>query len=171
MSAGLQVRWAQRKDKLFITADVIDAKDITVDIVDKTIQIKGEGITKIGGARSTFDKTLNLWSEIDPAQSTWKSAGNYLQVCAVKPKSGPHWDRLLQEPSRATKNWLTCDWNLWKDEYEEEEGNMNNGRGGGAGSGAAASPDLKPIVDEDGGSDIDTLPVELQDLELKKSIA
>lgn len=163
-----QVKWAQRKDKLFITVDVVDPKGISVEFGPKSIAVSGEGITKVGAPAGPFSVTLNLLNDIDPSTSTHKAAGNYLQICAVKAASGPHWERLVTEPTRATKNWLSCDWNLWKDEDEEDErekidfggygdlSNMLNVGGGGSGAGLPDSDD----------EDIDTPPADLKDLKL-----
>lgn len=166
-----QVKWAQRRDKLFITVDVVDPRDVQVEFSAKGVTIRGEGVTKVGTARGPFSAALNLNGEIEPAKCTYKTGGSYVQICAVKSATGPHWERLLMEPTRATKAWLTCDWNLWKDEDEEDArekidfggyGDLSNMVNAGSGANRSANVDS----DDDDDDDIDTPPVNLKDLKL-----
>ena len=127
VSERIMFKWAQRKDRLFITADVIAPFDIKVDFGDDTVTIAGK--KKHGTpAAEDFSVKLSLFKPIDGPKSSFKVSGNSIQVLCMKKEAGKFWERLVQEPIRATKNWLSCDWQLWKDEDEEDpKENVNFG--------------------------------------------
>eukprot|EP00658_Telonema_sp_P-2_P071955 TRINITY_DN6114_c0_g2_i3.p2 TRINITY_DN6114_c0_g2~~TRINITY_DN6114_c0_g2_i3.p2 ORF type:complete len:125 (+),score=50.24 TRINITY_DN6114_c0_g2_i3:159-533(+) len=52
-----------------------------------------------------------------------KVLGQTVQIVAIKKnKEEEYWMRLTKEPTKTTKNWLSADWGLWKDEEEEIKG-------------------------------------------------
>lgn len=123
-TSNAPVKWAQRKDKLFITVEVKDATKVNVDFQEKTITVTGTGINKVSQTdASDFKTVLNLAGEIDPTKSTFHTTGFSIQVCAIKKEvSDEHWPKLTVEAAKTLKNWLSVDWALWKDEDEEKEG-------------------------------------------------
>jgi prostaglandin-E synthase len=114
--SNVPVKWAQRKDKLFVTLDAISATGVSVEFADSSITVSGTN----GATKAPFLTKLSLFKPIDPAGSSYKVLGPCIQVAAKKAESAPHWDKLVVEPTKQTKNWLSCDWSLWKDEEDEK---------------------------------------------------
>lgn len=122
----VNVKWAERSDKLFITVELSNAKDVKVDFEAQKVTVSGTGQTATSEAHSV-SATLNLLKTIVPEQGSYKVFGQYVQVLCIKADKG-YWNKLVTEPSNKTKNWLSADWNLWKDEDEEKEDeNVNFG--------------------------------------------
>jgi len=140
-SSNAMVKWAQRKDKLFITLEVTDATEVDVKFTETTIEVTGNGKHKVGATAATpFTTKLILSHEIDPAQSGHKVGGHAIQVLATKKDAtAPFWEKLTQESPKALKQWLSADWALWVDEDEKDEkglgayGDMGNFDMGGMG--------------------------------------
>ena len=137
-------KWAERKDKLFITVDASNATDVKVDFEPSRISVSGSGITARSSEAHAFKVEFNLNGEVVPEKSTFKVLGQSIQVCAVKKSSG-YWNKLVVEPAKVTKGWLSADWNLWKDEDDEAKpenvdfggyGDMANMMNFGGGAGA-----------------------------------
>ena len=115
-TSTVPVKWAQRKDKLFVTVDVVSATNVAVNFGENTITVSG---TPAAAGSLPFSSHLVLSHAIDPSGSTYKVLGPCIQIAAKKATSGPHWDKLLD--AKKVK-WLSCDWALWKDE-EDDKGN------------------------------------------------
>eukprot|EP00758_Cryptobia_borreli_P006112 Tbor_TRINITY_DN5083_c0_g4::TRINITY_DN5083_c0_g4_i1::g.14240::m.14240/K15730/PTGES3; cytosolic prostaglandin-E synthase len=122
MSTHAPVKWAERKDKLFITVETSNASNVNVKFTEESISVSGEGKTAKMLDGGLFNFTINLKHRIEPGKGSYKVLGQGIEICAIKAESGPYWERLTKEPSKTTKNWLSSDWNLWKDEDEEKEG-------------------------------------------------
>ncbi|CAJ1037097.1 putative CS domain containing protein [Leishmania shawi] len=116
----LPIKWAERKDRVFITVEAMTASDVHVTFQEKTVSISGNGVTAKGSEPHTLKGELHLLKEIVPEDSTFKVLGVSIQICAMKKDQG-YWNRLVEEPTKLTKSWLSADWNLWKDEDDEAE--------------------------------------------------
>ncbi|KAG8348268.1 CS domain [Trypanosoma vivax] len=158
-------KWAERKDKLYITLQVSSAQNVDIKFTDKKIIVTGQGITQRSCEPHKIDDEITLLKEIVPEKSTFKVLGVSIQVCAVKKDDG-YWNKLVDQPTSATKNWLSVDWNLWKDEDEADDvpagfgdyGNLSDMMNmGGMGM------DDEDSDDEDG--DLNDPPADLKDLE------
>lgn len=122
MSKHPSTRWAERKDKLFITIDVSNATDVAVGFTDKSVVVTGTGNTASSDGAQPFALTINFQKPVNPSGGSYKVLGQTIQLVAEKAESGPFWGRMTEEPTKATKQWLSADWNLWKDEDEVDEG-------------------------------------------------
>lgn len=82
------VVWAQRSDKLYVTIDVQDVKDQTVDLEDAKLTFKG----KAGSEGKDYALELNFLNEVDS-----KSADSKVSVTPrnifmiIKKKESEHW--------------------------------------------------------------------------------
>lgn len=112
------IKWAQRKDRLFITVDVVNVKNPVVDILDNKI-LKFQGTAD--GHNYAF--SIELFDEVDKAESKYSFDGRNVFLNLTKKSKGPYWPRLTKDSSKL--NWLKVDWNLYVDEDEEEESNRN----------------------------------------------
>eukprot|EP01006_Ploeotia_vitrea_P001489 TRINITY_DN104943_c0_g1_i1.p1 TRINITY_DN104943_c0_g1~~TRINITY_DN104943_c0_g1_i1.p1 ORF type:complete len:171 (+),score=43.14 TRINITY_DN104943_c0_g1_i1:54-566(+) len=121
-------KWAQRADAVFLTINIQDAKGIKIDFGDKTFGFTGTG--QIASGTFDFELKLNLNSEITPAESKYKVTQREIQVTMDKKEKGPFWERMTEEPSKTTKNFLSCDWDRWRDEDDDDYNAMPAGFGG-----------------------------------------
>ncbi|EAN76985.1 CS domain containing protein, putative [Trypanosoma equiperdum] len=165
----IPTKWAERNDKLYITLQVASAKDVNITFTDKTIKISGQGVTQRSSEPHELKDEITLLKEIVPEKSSFKVLGVSIQVCAAKKDEG-YWNKLVDQPTSSTKNWLSVDWNLWKDEDEADEvpagfgdygdlSNMMNMGGmdmGGMDMGA---------MDDDSDDEEEDAPADLKDLE------
>ncbi|CUG92648.1 Hypothetical protein, putative [Bodo saltans] len=127
-------KWAERKDKLFITVESSNATDVKVNFTDNSVSLTGSGITAKSSDVHPIQVNLALFKNIVPAQSSFKVTGPSIQILCIKADAG-YWEKLVNEPNAKTKSWLSVDWNLWKDEDEEKADEQVNFGGGGMGGG------------------------------------
>ena len=114
------VKWAERKDRLFITLEVVDSSGVKVEFTPGEITVTGTGKCKVGEPAVAFETKLLLSNPIKTApDSSFKVTGQHIQLLALKAEKGDYWGRLTKEAPKALKQWLGCDWALWVDEDEE----------------------------------------------------
>ncbi|CAG9582805.1 conserved hypothetical protein [Leishmania major strain Friedlin] len=153
----LPIKWAERKDRLFITVEASTPTDVQVNFQEKTVSISGNGITANGSQPHALKDELHLLNEIVPEQSTFKVLGMAIQICAIKKEQG-YWNRLVDEPTKATKSWLSADWNLWKDEDDEAEEMAAASNFGGYGDmGGMGGMDMASMMGGMGGMDMESM--------------
>eukprot|EP00007_Cunea_sp_BSH-02190019_P000848 CAMPEP_0174249122 /NCGR_PEP_ID=MMETSP0417-20130205/43420_1 /TAXON_ID=242541 /ORGANISM="Mayorella sp, Strain BSH-02190019" /LENGTH=156 /DNA_ID=CAMNT_0015328991 /DNA_START=28 /DNA_END=498 /DNA_ORIENTATION=+ len=128
MSAELlqpEVRWAQRKDILYVKIDVsgIEGKP--------SIQLKPEGFEfKATGEEGSYGVSVNFFDEIVPEESEYHVAPRYYEMILKKKNTdADYWPCLTKEKLKTW--WLKVDWSRWVDEDEEAE--KENLKLGGAG--------------------------------------
>ncbi|KAG5467587.1 hypothetical protein CUR178_01231 [Leishmania enriettii] len=150
----LPIKWAERKDRLFITVEACTATDVEVTFQQKTVSISGKGVTARGSEPHALKDELHLLKEIVPEESTFKVLGVSIQICAMKKDQG-YWNRLVDESTKATKSWLSADWNLWKDEDDEADDNAAALNFGGYGN--MGNMDMASMMGGMGGMDMDSM--------------
>lgn len=116
----IPTKWAERKDKLYITIQAAGATGVDIKFTENSISVTGKGITPRASEPHDLKDQITLLKEIVPEKSTFKVTGVGIQVCAAKKEEG-YWNKLVNLPNKQTKNWLSVDWNLWKDENEEDD--------------------------------------------------
>jgi len=150
------VIWAQRADKLYVTLNIEDCKNIDVKFENASLHFKG-----VSGQKVEYDFTLEFFKEIDTEKSKYAVLPRHIPMVIVKKESGPYWPRLLKDTSK--KHWLKTDFDKWRDEddsdvdeskdaaFEDMMSKMGdyNGLGGG-------DEDDIPVNDDD--SDDEELP-------------
>ena len=91
-----------------------------------------------------------------------------LQVNLKKKESG-FWERMTEQPSKATKNWLSCDWARWVDEDDDKGGFPGMDNFGYGDTGNMDLGGMGGMGDMGGGdSDDDEPPADLGDLDKKE---
>jgi len=113
-AANPQLKWAQRKDKVYITFDLIEVQDPQIDIVDGKV-LKFSGSDK----NHTYSLELELFEEISKEDSKYVFATRNIFLNLKKKEKGPYWPRLTKNTGKL--NFLNVDWNLYIDEDDEDE--------------------------------------------------
>lgn len=113
-AANPQLKWAQRKDKVYITFDLIEVQDPQIDIIDEKI-LKFSGSDK----NHTYALELEFFEEISKEDSKYVFATRNIFLNLKKKEKGPYWPRLTKNTGKL--NFLNLDWNLYIDEDEEDE--------------------------------------------------
>ena len=108
------LKWAQRKDKLFITISVVHAKKPIVDLTDgKRIKYQGTD----GKINYAFD--IELYDEITKEESKYTLESRNIFLNLKKKTSGPYWPRLIKDEKKY--HWIEVDWMYYAEEDEEDE--------------------------------------------------
>ena len=90
-AANPQLKWAQRKDKVYITFDLIEVQDPQIDIVDGKV-LKFSGSDK----NHTYSLELELFEEISKEDSKYVFATRNIFLNLKKKEKGPYWPRLTK---------------------------------------------------------------------------
>ncbi len=108
------LKWAQRKDRLFITISVVHSKKPIVDLTDgKRIKYQGTD----GTVNYAFD--IELYDEISKEESKYTLESRNIFLNLKKKTSGPYWPRLLKDEKKY--HWIEVDWMYFAEEDEEDE--------------------------------------------------
>ena len=107
------LKWAQRKDKLYITINVVHSKKPTIEIKGKKMKYEGTDGTK------NYSFEIELYDEIDTENSKYTLDTRNIFLNLKKKKSGDYWPRLTFD--KVKFHWIEIDWNYFVDEDEEEE--------------------------------------------------
>ena len=108
---GIQVRWAQRKEKIWISVEAPDIQDAEVEMEDS-------GLIQITAKDARQSCTLQLLHRIHAAESSWVESGRCVRLEIAKAEYGrPYWDKLVVADRRLAN--VTPDWASWIDEEEE----------------------------------------------------
>ncbi len=112
------LKWAQRKDKLFITINVVHSKKPTIEIDGKKMKYQGTD----GNINYSFE--IELYDEIDKENSKYTLDARNIFLKLKKKKEGPYWPRLTSD--KVKYHWIEIDWAYFVDEDEEEEAKEPN---------------------------------------------
>ncbi|XP_047257828.1 co-chaperone protein p23-1 isoform X2 [Capsicum annuum] len=115
MSRHPIVKWAQRSDKLFITVELPDAKN-----VKQKLEPEGKFFfsATAGADNVPFEADLHLFDKIDVDES--KSSVTSRSICyLVKKAEDKWWARLVKQEGKPP-TFLKADWDKWVDEDEQD---------------------------------------------------
>ena len=115
------LKWAQRKDKLFITINVVHSKKPTIEIEGKKMKYQGTD----GNINYAFD--IELYDEIDKENSKYTLDARNIFLKLKKKTEGPYWPRLTTD--KVKYHWIEIDWVYFTEEDEEEEAKEPNFEG------------------------------------------
>ena len=103
------VKWAQRKENVFIEVGLRDIADEEIKLTATSIKFKGKSDKKQYG----FE--LEFFDEISEEESKWNKTGFHLLfVIAKKDSSKPFWTRLTKNKEK--NQYIQIDWSKWVDE-------------------------------------------------------
>ncbi|KAF1327415.1 Hsp90 co-chaperone p23, partial [Globisporangium splendens] len=117
MTRVAPVKWAQRKDAIYVTVDLPDVKDEKVKLTNTNLTFSG---TSNG---EKYEVTLDFFKEVDvdAKESIWAKADRNVHFHIVKKDvDAEFWPRLLSDKHLEKTN-VTVDWSKYVDEDEEEE--------------------------------------------------
>ena len=107
------LKWAQRKDKLYLTIKVIHTKKPSIEIKGKKMKYSGTDGTK------NYSFEIELFDEIDVENSKYTLDTRNIFLNLKKKKAGDYWPRLTSE--KIKYHWIEIDWNYFVDDEDEEE--------------------------------------------------
>lgn len=113
------LKWAQRKDRLFITINVVHTQKPIVEIIEgKKLKYSGTD----GATNYAFE--IEFYDEVVKDESKYNLDARTIFLIIKKKTEGPHWPRLLKENLKY--QWIQVDWAYYADEDEEEEAKKPN---------------------------------------------
>ncbi|KAM8829862.1 prostaglandin E synthase 3-like [Synchiropus picturatus] len=113
-------KWYDRRDSVFIEFCVEDSREVCVAF-DKS-KINFSCIT--GSKNVKQQNSLDLFGDIDPEESKHRHTQRSVVCCLRKAEAGRSWPRLTKEKTKC--NWLSLDFNNWKDWEEESEDDLSS---------------------------------------------
>ncbi|XP_022895204.1 uncharacterized protein OsI_027940-like [Olea europaea var. sylvestris] len=116
MSRHPLIKWAQRSDKLFITVELPDAKNVKLNL-------EPEGkffFSATSGANNVpYEIDIDLYDKVDVNES--KASFMSRNICyLVKKAESKWWSRLLKQEGKPPV-FIKVDWDKWIDEDEQDE--------------------------------------------------
>lgn len=124
-SLNVPVKWAQRKDQIYIAFGIQDAKDTQISLQSSKLTFVG-----VSGGKTYFTE-LEFYGEIDTEKSKYVVKPRAIEFVLIRKETGPYWPRLTKEKLKV--NWLTIDWDRWVDEDESDNEGFDMGGMGGLG--------------------------------------
>jgi len=121
MSLVPEFRWAENDEKVFLTIEVSDAKDVKVSITTDAFSFSGKN----------YKLDFKFKKSVNAEKSSYAVRDRGVEVLLVKAEPG-FWLHLLADKN-LYKNRVKIDWDLWKDEDDDDEKKpaANFGMGGG----------------------------------------
>merc|ERR1711935_645024 len=112
------VMWAQRTDKVYLTINIEDAKDTSIELLADRLVFSAKG----GVNDQKYEVTLEFFGELDAENSKYLVQSRNIPMVLVK-KEEKYWDRLLKEKTK--RHFVKTDFDKWRDgdDSDFEEGN------------------------------------------------
>ncbi|CAK83304.1 unnamed protein product (macronuclear) [Paramecium tetraurelia] len=108
------VKWAQRKDNVFLTVEVRDLKGEKVELTSNSLKFSATA----EGVNYVFE--INFFGEVVVEESKWTNYGlNVRFILSKKDKATSYWTRLIKESHKL--QYLQVDWTKYIDEDDEAE--------------------------------------------------
>lgn len=124
-----RVLWAQRKDIVYLTFEVVEVQNETIDTT-------ATGITFSALQPSTGDRyacQIEFYDEIDPSQTQEHKTDRAITLVLKKADAEkPYWPRLVKSGKLP---FVHTDFSRWRDEDELSEGDVDPSLGRGFGGG------------------------------------
>ncbi|CAN1223545.1 Co-chaperone protein p23-1 [Linum perenne] len=114
MSRHPILKWAQRSDRIFITVELPDAKDVK-------LKLEPEGRFAFSAIKdgAAYDVDLELFDKVNVEESKY-NIGVRSIVYVIKKAENKWWTRLIKQEGKAPV-FLKVDWDKWVDEDEEND--------------------------------------------------
>jgi hypothetical protein len=113
MTVPAAIRWAQRKDKVLVTVEVID-------VHNPVLKIEGRNLTfAVTAGQTAYANNLELYGDVDQTKSKYIVRPRGVEIALIKKGAAQWWPRLVKGTGKLY--WLTVDWNRWVDESDDEK--------------------------------------------------
>jgi hypothetical protein len=118
MSLLAPVKWAQRKESLYLTINLPDVQGEEIQLTPTTLTFHG---TSQG---NEYHLDFEFFDEVDSEGSKWTVLDRSIQMNIMKKDQDrdEHWPRLLKDKALEKTN-VTIDWDKFVDEDEDDEEN------------------------------------------------
>lgn len=113
-----QLKWAQRKDKLYLTVDLQDCDAPDVKVSNEGENGKFEFRGSAGG--NQYELVVDLLHEVDAENVQIAKTARNVFLMVPKKEEGDHWPRLTKEKGK--QNHIQVDWAKYLDQDDEESG-------------------------------------------------
>jgi len=129
------IKYAQRKDSLYLTIALADVKDEKIVLTDTGLKFEGTSKDK------SYEVDIEFFKEVDSEGSTYNVLPRSVQMHILKKdkEEEEFWTRLLKDKA-LEKNQIKIDWDRYVDEDEEEEGFDMSNMDGASGMGGGGMP-------------------------------
>ncbi|KAI8142741.1 HSP20-like chaperone [Fennellomyces sp. T-0311] len=108
------VLWAQRKDCIYLTVQLIDITKPEINVKPESFHFKGKGEKE----QNEYEADLEFYGPVDVPKSKQHLTPRNLTMIIYKKEEG-FWPRLQKDKKKP--NFLKVDFARWKDEDDEEE--------------------------------------------------
>ncbi|RAL40653.1 hypothetical protein DM860_006723 [Cuscuta australis] len=115
-SRSPSVKWAQRQDKVFLTVELPDAKDVKLNLEPEG-KFSFSAVT--GPDNTPYKVEFDLFDKVDLSESK-SNTGPRNIFYIIKKAEEKWWSRLLKQEGKAP-SYLKVDWDKWVDEDEQDE--------------------------------------------------
>lgn len=117
---AVSAKWYDRRDYVFIEFCVEDSKEVKINFEKDKLTF-----SCLGGADNVkYLNEVDLYKSIEPNESKHKRTDRSVLSCLRKAESGQSWPRLTKE--KAKLNWLSVDFNNWKDWEDDSDEDLSN---------------------------------------------
>ncbi|XP_028782416.1 co-chaperone protein p23-1-like isoform X2 [Neltuma alba] len=108
------VKWAQRSDKVYVTVDLPDAKDVK-------LKLEPDGRFNFSAHKDEipYEVDLDLFDKVNVEESKYNIGVRNI-VYVIKKAEKEWWDRLIKQEGKPPV-FVKVDWDKWVDEEEENE--------------------------------------------------
>ena len=140
-----RIKWCEREDKVYLTIELPDARNVKVTIDAETFAFSAED-----ASGRAYAETLRLYKPVKKDQSTYATTERQV-FCALIKEDAEWWERLLAAGEKKPAN-LHVDFDKWADE-DDDAGDVDTSMfdmqsmmgGGGMGGGAPGAPDMAKL--------------------------
>ncbi|XP_072989943.1 uncharacterized protein OsI_027940-like isoform X1 [Typha latifolia] len=148
MSRHPEVKWAQRLDKVYVTVQLPDAKDVKVNLEpDGSFTFSGTA----GSSNNSYELKLDLFDKVNVEESKINTGVRSI-FCIIEKAEKGWWKKLLRGDGK-TPHYIKVDWDKWVDEDDDagdklDLGGMDFSNFGGMGA-EGMDDDLEDTDDEE----------------------
>ncbi|KAJ7390020.1 Prostaglandin E synthase 3 (Cytosolic) [Desmophyllum pertusum] len=107
-------RWAQRKDRVFLTIEVEDCQTPEIKLDSQALHFSAKG----GKEQKMYSFDLEFYGQVIPEKSKQRITAREVTFNIMKKEEGPYWPRLHKEGKKPS--FLHTDFSKWKDEDDSE---------------------------------------------------
>ena len=148
-----RIKWCEREDKVYLTIELPDARNVKVTIDAETFAFSAED-----ASGRAYAETLRLYKPVKKDQSTYATTERQV-FCALIKEDAEWWERLLAAGEKKPAN-LHVDFDKWADEDDDagdvdtsmfDMQSMMGGGGMGGAGGGGGMPDFASMMGGMGG--------------------